>query len=95
MDAPVSQPSSPLLTSEGHTVELRGDVRLKKERKECFGRVLDMSDRVIGSCGNEGRGWGVGMGGNIFRRFLKVPDTGSVARYYEKDEAMAGLQIMS
>lgn len=30
MDAPVSRPSSPLLTNEGHTVELSGAARLKK-----------------------------------------------------------------
>lgn len=55
MDAPVSQLSSPLLTTEGWTAELFGLVRLRKE-KSVFGRVLDMSDSVIGSCGNEGRG---------------------------------------
>lgn len=68
MDAPVSQLSSPLLTSDGHTVKLFGVVRLKKERKVFF-RVLDMSDGVIGSCGNEGRG---GAEGDIFRRDLEV-----------------------
>ncbi|GLD70517.1 protocadherin Fat 4-like protein [Lates japonicus] len=62
MDAPVSQLSSPLLTTEGWTAELFGLVRLRKE-KSVFGRVLDMSDSVIGSCGNEGRGVVVGVGG--------------------------------
>lgn len=65
MDAPVSQPSSLLLAGEGRTARA---ARLKKERKkerECFfGRVLDVSDGVIGSCGNGGKRRGGG------KRFL-------------------------
>ncbi len=51
-----------------------------------------MSDNVIGSCGNEGRG---GVEGNIFKRVLEVPDIGSIARNHGKKEARAGLLIMS
>ncbi len=68
MDAPVSQLSSPLLTSEGHMVELLVSERLKKENS-VFERVRDMSDVVIGSCGNEGRGV---VDGDIFRRVQEV-----------------------
>lgn len=42
----------PLLTSKGCALELCG----VKGRRIFVGRVLHMSDCVIGSCGNEGRG---------------------------------------
>lgn len=51
-----------------------------------------MSDGVIGSCGNEGRG---GVEVDIFRRVLEGPDTGSVARNHGKEEARAGLLVLS
>lgn len=49
MDAPVSQLSSPLLATEGRTVDVW---RLKSVVR----RVLDVSTSVIGSSGNEGKG---------------------------------------
>lgn len=51
-----------------------------EERKECFGRVVDMSDGIIGSCGNKGRG---GVTGSVIRRVFEVPDTGTLARTWE------------
>lgn len=39
-----------------------------------------MSDGVIGSCGNKGRG---GVTGSVIRRVFEVPDTGTLARTWE------------
>lgn len=55
---PPSASFPPLAAETDVTVELFKVVKMRRERKraECLGRVLDMSDGVTGSCGNEGRG---------------------------------------
>lgn len=92
MDAPVSRLSSPLLTSEVRTVELLGVVRLKKEKKVFLGGFWTCQTVLLGVVGmKEGEGWRETLLGGG----LEVPDMGSVARSHGKEEARAGLLIMS